>query len=190
MPPKKTSQVPEPVATPEPVKTAVEPVKPAVEPPAKVAEPVAEVADVDRFAVVLEKLQSFATEIKEIIATVKTLQKEHNKIKNQKTSRKAKKAAAGGDTKRAPSGFAKPTKLSDQLCEFLSLAKGSSLARTEVTRVINQYVKTHNLQDKEDKRKINPDAKLKGIMTLKPEDKLTYFNLQSYIKHHFLKAEV
>lgn len=174
MAPKKTTPAPEvPVAKPAPV-----------------AEPVVateDVPEVDKFAVVLEKLQSFAADVKETINTVKALQKEFNKLKNQKVGRRAKKVA-GADTKRAPSGFAKPTALSDQLCEFLGLPKGSSLARTEVTRIINQYVKTHSLQDKEDKRKINPDQKLKSIMTMKDGDKLTYFNLQSYIKHHFVKA--
>ena len=152
--------------------------------------PAPEVTDVDRFSTVLEKLQSFASEIKEVIITVKALQKEFNKAKSQKGGRKAKKAAAtGGDAvKRAPSGFAKPTALSAQLCEFLSLPEGSSLARTEVTRVINKYVKDNSLQDAGDKRKINPDAKLKSIMTIADGEKLTYFNLQSYIKHHFIKA--
>lgn len=179
MPPKKTAQAPvEPVATP--AQVAV----PSVE--TTDAVPIVE-TEVDRFASVLERLQTFATEVKELIVTVKVLQKEFNKIKSAKGSRKAKKAA-GGDTKRAPSGFAKPTKLSDQLCDFLGLPKGSSLARTEVTRVINQYVKSNNLQHTEDKRQIMPDAKLKGIMTIKEGDKLTYFNLQSYIKHHFVKA--
>lgn len=177
--------------SPAPVPVAAAPVASAAPVPAPapaVAEASAEVPEVDRFASVLEKLQSFAVDVKELTAIVKGLQKEYNKLKNQKTGRKAKKAAGGSDTKRAPSGFAKPTALSDQLCEFLGLPKGSSLARTEVTRIINQYVKTNNLQDKEDKRKINADAKLKSIMTLNEGDKLTYFNLQSYIKHHFVKA--
>lgn len=177
MAPKKTTPAPEvTTATPTPV---VETAAAAVQPE--------EVQEVDKFVVVLEKLQSFAADVKEMINTVKALQKEFNKVKNQKVGRKTKKVG-GSDVKRAPSGFAKPTALSDQLCEFLGLAKGSSLARTEVTRIINQYVKTHSLQDKEDKRKINPDQKLKSIMTLQDGDKLTYFNLQSYIKHHFVKA--
>lgn len=178
MAPKKTTPAPE-VTTTTPA--------PTVETASAQPEEVQTVQEVDKFVVVLEKLQSFAVDVKEMINTVKALQKEFNKVKNQKVGRKAKKAG-GSDVKRAPSGFAKPTALSDQLCEFLGLAKGSSLARTEVTRVINQYVKTHSLQDKEDKRKINPDQKLKSIMTLQDGDKLTYFNLQSYIKHHFVKA--
>lgn len=169
---------------------AVTPATPVVEPVVEVQpskEVVTEV-EVDRYASILDKLQSFASELKEVIATVKVLQKEHTKLKNQKSGRKAKAVAKDGE-KRAPSGFAKPTLLSDELCEFLGQPKGTSLARTEVTRIINKYVKDQNLQDENDKRQINPDAKLKSILSTKgPDDKVTYFNLQSFIKHHFVKA--
>lgn len=165
---------------------------PVVEKPVEVVnEPVVETPEqeVDRYAYVLEKLQSFASELKDVIATVKVLQKEHNKLKNQKSGgRKNKKVNVSSTEKRAPSGFAKPTLLSDQLCEFLGQPKGTSLARTEVTRIINKYVKDQQLQDEQDKRQINPDEKLKSILSVGPEDKVTYFNLQSFIKHHFIKA--
>ena len=141
--------------------------------------------DIDRYSVILEKLQGFASELKEVIATVKVLQKEHTKLKNQKGGRKVKNVQNA--EKRAPSGFAKPTLLSDELSVFLGQPKGSSLARTEVTRIINQYVKDNKLQDENDRRQINPDAKLKSILSAGPEDKVTYFNLQSFIKHHFVK---
>lgn len=164
---------------------------PVVEKPVEVVtEPVVETPEqeVDRYASVLEKLQTFATELKEVIATVKVLQKEHNKLKNQKVSGRKNKKVSASTEKRAPSGFAKPTLLSDQLCEFLGQPKGTSLARTEVTRIINKYVKDQKLQDEQDKRQINPDEKLKSILSVGPDDKVTYFNLQSFIKHHFIKA--
>jgi chromatin remodeling complex protein RSC6 len=145
------------------------------------------VETVDRFSVVLAKLQSWQADLKELVATVKALQKEHTKLKAQKTGRKTRKNSgtnANGE-KRTPSGFAKPTDLSDELCDFLGVARGSSMARTEVTRIINQYVKDNKLQNPDDRRMIVPDAKLKTIVTLGPEDKLTYFNLQSFIKRHF-----
>jgi chromatin remodeling complex protein RSC6 len=143
--------------------------------------------EVDRFVVVLEKLQRFATEIKDTIALVKTLQKDFHKA--QKTSsKKTKKTSVTSVTKpRTPSGFAKPTKLSDDLCNFLGVAVGSQMARTEVTRVINDYIKKNSLQDVNDKRTIVPDTKLLSILKLSEGDKLTYFNLQTYIKHHFQK---
>lgn len=152
-----------------------------------VVSPDTPVVELDRFLVVLERLQRFATEIKDTIVLVKALQKDYQKA--QKTSsKKTKKNSPSTSTKpRTPSGFAKPTKLSDDLCNFLGVATGSQMARTEVTRVINDYIKKNSLQDINDKRTIVPDGKLLSILKLGEGDKLTYFNLQTYIKHHFQK---
>jgi len=89
---------------------------------------------------------------------------------------------------RAPSGFVKPTKISDELAKFLEKPIGSEMARTDVTREINLYIRKHNLQDKENGRKINPDQKLQTLLKLKKTDELTYFNLQRYMSPHFSKA--
>lgn len=145
------------------------------------------VVEVDKFVVVLERLARFATELKDTVLLVKTLQKEFQKV--QKSSvKKTKKASPSTPSKpRTPSGFAKPTKLSDDLCTFLGVSSGSQMARTEVTRVINEYIKKNSLQDTADKRTIVPDSKLLTILKLGEGEKLTYFNLQTYIKHHFHK---
>ena len=186
MAPKKSSTVA--ASVPAPTQVPASPAKDVVVAP-DVVEPVAPVADdsVDRFAVILSKLQSWQSDIKEAILTIKALQKEHNKLKTQKGRKGRKNSGATTATgeKRTPSGFAKPTNLSDELCDFLGIARGSSLARTEVTRIINQYVKDNKLQNAEDRRMILPDAKLKTIVTLGKDDRLTYFNLQSFIKRHF-----
>lgn len=145
------------------------------------------VVEVDKFVVVLERLTRFATELKDTMLLVKGLQKEFQRV--QKTStKKSKKASPSTPGKaRTPSGFAKPTMLSDDLCSFLGVSSGSQMARTEVTRVINEYIKKNSLQDTQDKRTIVPDSKLLSILKLGEGDKLTYFNLQTYIKHHFHK---
>ena len=93
-----------------------------------------------------------------------------------------------GDRRR-PSGFAKPTLVSKDLCDFLSMPEGSELARTEVTRLLNKYIKDNNLQDPVDRRTIRPDLKLQALLNIKGDTQLKYFNMQSYIKHHFVKAE-
>ena len=180
MPPKTTKSVAtKSVATPVP-----EPV-PEVTQVVDSAAPVVEV-EADKFSQVLEKLQSVLNEAKELMVLVKVLQKDH--VKLQKQSVKKVKRSAGGDAaKRSPSGFAKPTKLSDELCDFLGVAKGSAMARTIVTKHINEYIKKNKLQDEADKRHIIPDPKLKAILSLKEGDKLTYFNLQTFIKQHFKK---
>ncbi|MFY7731178.1 MAG: SWIB/MDM2 domain-containing protein, partial [Flavobacterium sp.] len=102
----------------------------------------------------------------------------------QKVSSKKKRKAGN----RAPSGFVKPTKISDELASFLGKEKGTEMARTEVTREINSYIRTHKLQDKDNGRKINPDKKLASLLKLKGTDELTYFNLQRYMSPHFAKA--
>jgi chromatin remodeling complex protein RSC6 len=145
-------------------------------------------SETDKFAQILDKLQSFVNDAKEMTVLVKAMQKEHQKLQKQ-TTKKIKKT--GGEvSKRSPSGFAKPTKLSDDLCNFLGEPVGSSMARTIVTKHINEYIKKHSLQDQSDKRHIIPDAKLKSILSISEGDKLTYFNLQTYIKQHFKKDVV
>ena len=62
------------------------------------------------------------------------------------------------------------------------------MARTEVTRDINTYIRSHNLQDKANGRKINPDNKLASLLKLTDKDELTYFNLQRYMSPHFTKT--
>lgn len=146
------------------------------------------VSETDKFTQILDKLQSFINDAKEMTVLVKTMQKEHQKLQKQ-TTKKVKKTG-GEASKRSPSGFAKPTKLSDDLCNFLGEPVGSSMARTIVTKHINEYIKKHSLQDQSDKRHIIPDAKLKSILSIGEGDKLTYFNLQTYIKQHFKKDVV
>lgn len=87
--------------------------------------------------------------------------------------------------KRAPSGITKPTKVSDAMCEFMGRPKGELVARTEVTKFITNYIKTHNLKDEAVKRHINPDSKLRALLNIPQGDQLTYFNLQKYMTSHF-----
>ena len=89
---------------------------------------------------------------------------------------------------RAPSGFVKPAKITTELADFLGVAHGTEMARTDVTREITKYVRTHNLQDKDNGRKINPDAKLRKLLKAGEKEEVTYFNLQKFMSQHFLKA--
>lgn len=134
----------------------------------------------------LTKLQQLSNMISTLKSEYRTLEKKWSReVKNaQKLSIKRKRKSGN----RAPSGFVKPTKISDELASFLGKEKGTEMARTEVTRDINKYIRNHNLQDKENGRKINPDSKLAALLKLKKSDELTYFNLQRYMSPHFAKA--
>jgi upstream activation factor subunit UAF30 len=171
-------------ATPAPV--VVAPVVDAVEPVAAVDAASTETPLADQSVEFLAKLQQLGVLISSLKAEYKVLEKKWTReVKTaQKQSSKRKRKAGN----RAPSGFVKPTKISDELASFLGKDKGSEMARTDVTREINTYIRAHKLQDKDNGRKINPDSKLATLLKLKKTDELTYFNLQKYMSPHFAKA--
>jgi len=134
----------------------------------------------------LAKLQQLGAMIASLKVEYRGLEKKWTReLKTaQKQSSKRKRKAGN----RAPSGFVKPTRISDELATFLEKPAGSEMARTEVTRDINKYIRTNKLQDEANGRKINPDSKLAALLKLKKTDELTYFNLQRYMSPHFAKA--
>ena len=134
----------------------------------------------------LAKLQQLGGLIAALKTEYRTLEKKWTrelKVAQKQSSKRKRKAGS-----RAPSGFVKPTRISDELAKFLEKPAGSEMARTEVTRDINKYIRTHKLQDEANGRKINPDSKLAALLKLKKTDELTYFNLQRYMSPHFAKA--
>ena len=147
-------------------------------------------SDVDLAAISTE----FLAKLNQLSALIGSLKTEYRSLEKKwtreiKTAQKtnAKRKRKSGN--RQPSGFVKPTKISDELAKFLEKPVGSEMARTDVTREINKYIRSHSLQDKENGRKINPDAKLQTLLKLKKTDELTYFNLQRYMSPHFAKSE-
>ena len=88
---------------------------------------------------------------------------------------------------RKPSGFAKPAKVSDELCSFMGKDSGTEIARTEVTQYLIQYIKDHNLQFEENKKVIVPDDTLKNLLGVSEDEQVTYFNLQRLMNKHFIK---
>jgi chromatin remodeling complex protein RSC6 len=101
-----------------------------------------------------------------------------------KQCRKGKRKASN----RKPSGFVKPTEISSQLATFLGKPIGTAMARTEVTKEINAYIREHKLQDPENGRHILPNTPLKKLLNLAKTDELTYFNLQRFMSPHFAKG--
>ena len=139
-----------------------------------------------------ESISKKMFEIKNLINDItnehKQLQK--NIQKDLKSIEKKKNKVILKKNKREPSGFAKPTKLSDDLCDFLGKPFGTEMARTEVTKFLTSYIKMNNLQQTEDKRKIKPDTKLLKLLNVDINEEVTYFNLQKWMKPHFPKMEL
>lgn len=88
---------------------------------------------------------------------------------------------------RKPSGFAKPSRVTDELCVFMNRDKGTEIARTEVTQFLIKYINENSLQFAENKKVILPDATLKKLLDVKDGEEVTYFNLQGLMNKHFIK---
>ena len=141
----------------------------------------------ERMQVLVDQMDQSQKQMKLMHAEFKKLQKDLTKALKKKNTRQP---ALDGDGNKIihKTGFALPVPLSAQLCEFLKLPEKSMLSRTDVTRLINSYIKEHELQDPKNGRQINPDTKLKDLLNPSEND-LSYFTLQKYMKHHFMKLE-
>ena len=141
---------------------------------------------IEKFNTINDSLTLFKMEISTLQKLVKHVEKDVTKeLNNIKKSKKKEKLK----TKRAPSGFAKPTKVTKELCDFMNKPEGSEIARTEVTKALVSYIKSNNLIEigETTKNKIVPDEKLKNLLGVECEEvnELTYFNIQKYMNKHF-----
>lgn len=132
----------------------------------------------------INQFQDIQNAMKTLHSNLKVLQKEI--LRERKESKKKEsKIKKKSDKKKSPSGFAKPSPISPELASFLGLADSEQIARTDVTSKVIAYVKAENLQNPENKKQIVPDAKL-GTILQSGNDVVTFFNLQTYLKKHFL----
>ena len=133
------------------------------------------------------KIQQVTTILSSMKADYKLLEKSVSReLKAASKSKKAKKASSGN---RQPSGFVKPSVISEELITFLGKEAGTMMSRVEVSKGINAYITANNLKDKVSGRQINPDAKLATLLKIGKDEVLTYFNLQKYLNRHYLKTE-
>ena len=132
---------------------------------------------IGKFQSLISQFNSLKTELK--VLERKTLKQV--KIVEKLNNKKKRKGV------RAPSGFVKPSPISDELAAFLGKPNGTEMARTDVTREINKYIRANNLQDKDNGRQINPDKELCTLLKIDNEIVLTYFNLQRFMGPHFPK---
>ena len=174
------TSVPETVSTTTDTTASTAPTTP------ETVDPVQEISSAFKDLVVA--LTGVQTQARAAVSSVRSVEKlvtRRIKEANKKSSRKSKDP---NKTKRAPSGFAKPSLISAELCVFLDKPENTYMARTEVTKHLTKYIKDNNLQDPLNKRKIVPDAALKKVLNVSDEDDVTYFNLQKHMKHHFPKT--
>lgn len=148
-----------------------------------VAEGAAEVTSSSSLDEFSAKFAALGALLKETQAALKVLSKEY--LRMEKAVSKSEKKRANARTN--PNGFAKPALITDALCDFLAVPKGTEMSRTDVTRKINAYIKEHKLNKPENKRIILPDDKLRKILGVKPTEEVSFFSLQRFLSPLFVK---
>jgi len=147
---------------------------------------------IDPIDVILTQFSGFMATLQKLSASVSAIKTEFRAIEKkcarelkiaQKVQLKKKKKSGN----RAPSGFAKPTKISDELATFLNKPTGFEMSRTDAAREINAYIRENKLQNSKNGRYINADPKMIVLLKLSKTDELTYFNLQRFMSPHFAK---
>lgn len=174
----------------------------ASETPAVVAAPAAEV-DARGADVVLGSLQeSLRTLASDVSARLRAavheaqeaLRAMKREMRDSKRRRKVDPATlspedrAAWEARRKNNAFLKPRLLTDELCTFMGLPSKSQRSQTDVTKYVSKYVREHNCFDPTFKRRILPDAKLAKLLRVKDKDEVSYLNLQSFLKVHYVKT--
>lgn len=138
-----------------------------------------------------EMIQTLANTSKLLAQEMKTLTKDVNKLRISKAGKKTKRVV-NPDEPRKLGALEKPVEVSEELIEFLGLTKGEMYSRHKITQEVHKYVKDHNLQNPENRRYIlldsEPGLKLKTVLR-DPDQPLTFFNIQRYLKVHYPKTE-
>jgi chromatin remodeling complex protein RSC6 len=213
----KTVAAPAPVAVaaPAPPKVKAEPKAKATKsaPPAKAevtvptvitpsAEPASTAAVVSsevQLSALAETLKTLSSELSTRVRdAVKAVQEAAKSAKREARDSKKKKKVdpatmtpeqrAAWEKRRANNAFLVQRPLTDELCAFMGLKAGETRSQTQVTKFISEYVKTHSCFDPSFKRRILPNAALAKLLRVGDKDEVTYLNLQSFLKVHFIKT--
>ncbi len=127
------------------------------------------------------QITTFANQLKLLEKTVKKEIKQHKRDVVKKQQSKVSKK---------PSGFAEASVVSSDLCDFLGKDHGATVARTEVTKFVCNYIRQNDLTFEDNKRIIKPDIKLKSLLGVDDDTVVTYFNIQRFMNRHFIKKSI
>ena len=152
------------------------------------------VSTLDSLKSILASLTAESVTIKNLIVNVKTVlkdverqSKDYDKLLNKRSRNKGEKRASD-----VPSGITKPVAISDELAVFLGVSPGTLVPRNEVTKGVSAYVKKYELSDPTNRQKFSfsnsPEGKVLFKLLGEPAEEVTYFNLQRYLKSHYIQG--
>jgi chromatin remodeling complex protein RSC6 len=145
---------------------------------------------------ILAALTTESNTIKGLIANVRSVlkdverqSKDYDKLVNKRSRTKGERKSSD-----VPSGITKPVAISDELALFLEVAPGTLVPRNEVTKGVSAYVKKNELSDPSNRQKFlftkSPEGDKLFKLLGNPTEEVTYFNLQRYLKTHYIQLNV
>ncbi len=144
----------------------------------------------DQLEELYKKLKEISKEATQCATSIKAVMAQVERERKTAVST-AKKGGDPRDPKTKKSGLETPVELSDVMCEFLGIEKGSKRVRNDVKSDIRAYIRNMKLQNPDNRREIVPDKKLKTILHgYKDGDELTYWTMETYLKHNFIKDNI
>tara|TARA_B110000977_G_scaffold116766_1_gene150840 strand:- start:11281 stop:11949 length:669 start_codon:yes stop_codon:yes gene_type:complete len=152
-------------------------------------ETVAPVTTHEKFELLIKDFSTLMETTKSLSARMKVLQKEVNKGKRTRRAPQVVDPDAPPKT----SALHKPVVISNELCKFLGFEPDTEHSRREVTQGVNDYIKKHELQDPQNRRFMLLTEKPEGLalkaLLRDPDQPVTFFNIQRYLKPHFPMSE-
>ena len=157
------------------------------------------VSSESQLSALAETLKALSTDLStRVREAVKAVQEAAKSAKREARDSKKKKKVdpatmtaeqrAAWEKRRANNAFLVQRPLTEELCHFMGLKAGETRSQTQVTKFISEYVKKHSCFDPSFKRRILPNAALAKLLRVSDKDEVTYLNLQSFLKVHFIKT--
>jgi hypothetical protein len=131
----------------------------------------------ENFDILEKELVKCKSDIMQIMVKFRKLRTEFRKYGKEMEKKKVKK-------KQNTTNYQESFNISEELSTFLNVDKDIKLNCSEINRRINIYINKNNLQDGVN---IKLDKKLKDLLKPGKKENITLFNLQIFLKKHYIK---
>ncbi len=126
-----------------------------------------------QFKNVFEEFTNISKRTKDLQESIRILQKTCKNAEKQVKTQKKKVQV--------------PLNLSQDLEKFLGVEKGTQLTKAEVMKAVSDYIKSNDLQIKENRRKFKPNKQLNKIFGMNVKDSLTFVEINKHVSSHLTK---
>ena len=148
---------------------------------------------VKEYSVITQEIDVILKTLLDSQRSLKNLKKELDKSHQRelKNVRKKKKSDSSVKSNKEPSGFNKPALVPDEFCKQpWGCEEGQLIPRTQLTKMVYDYIKDNDLQDPADKRIIHPEKNVKTLFHLEAGQDLEFKTFQTFMAKLYKKDKL